>query len=326
MSIAIRSIPNTEFSYGNLGDLQVIVDEDGYMNATKLCKDAGKQFSHWSTNSGTKSYRKAVAKSTGIPDKSLSYVVTKGPKSTWGTFLHPDLMIKMAMWCSDEYSILVTRVMQKYHAKQAKKESKKLKKKIKKKDSQIDELKEMIRAMNAKNDERDREAARRDRIATKERRKQNSKMDDIKDDLTEVKSELKDVSGKLGCAKKQRVVPPDSPESEHILVILRHREEPEEDDASESEDGEYMYSVLRVQRKCLGASLANKRKHYPDAEVILELKTPNSMNLWNRFKERYGRRVDRNGIDMNLVGSYTEAKLIRDMTKLHRHRMTDLGL
>jgi hypothetical protein len=50
------------------------------------------------------------------------------------------------------------------------------------------------------------------------------------------------------------------------------------------------------------------------------------MNLWNRFKEKYAHRIEYDGIDLVPTGTYTEAKLLRDMKRLHRTRMTDVKL
>lgn len=43
------------FWYGLFGDFKLIIDKTtGYFNATKLCKDGGKQLKHWLENKHSK--------------------------------------------------------------------------------------------------------------------------------------------------------------------------------------------------------------------------------------------------------------------------------
>ena len=40
-----------EYGLGKYGDFKVLIRrKDGYINATKLCKDGGRRFSHWVEN------------------------------------------------------------------------------------------------------------------------------------------------------------------------------------------------------------------------------------------------------------------------------------
>ena len=373
MSLAIRPIGDTGFSYGHLGHLEVIVDENGYMNATKLGQKVGKELKKWTRLAGTKSFKQAAfdqLQSSGghmwPPEDldreptvaDLEYIHSGGRnREINGTYLHPDLMIQYAMWCSDEYGLFVTRVMREYHGREAKKERKELRCQLNKKRRKIDRLEQMmaeIREENAryreeaeererKAEERERKAEERARQAEEERREAERKAErharrthaqldtvqsdlgDVKEELVDVKGELGHVSRKLGVAKHQRVPPPRDPQSVHRLVVLRLGPKRRTKDGK-MKKAQYSHSIHRVQEKSLSASLASKRRDYPRAEVILDLETPNSMNLFNRFKEKYSRRIDWDGIYVLPIGTYDESKLIRDLKKLHEKRMTDASL
>ena len=68
--VRIRPIEGTDYYYGKLAHLKVVVDENGYMNGTKLAKDAGKQLKHWNALKGTISYKRTLAEVVGIPTTS----------------------------------------------------------------------------------------------------------------------------------------------------------------------------------------------------------------------------------------------------------------
>ena len=63
---------NEEYSLGKFGDFNVIImKENGYINATKLCNDAKtkngtkKDFREWKKNSSTKELTKEISRSGG---------------------------------------------------------------------------------------------------------------------------------------------------------------------------------------------------------------------------------------------------------------------
>lgn len=210
---------------------------------------------------------------------------------------------------------------------------------VKKKDKKIDKLEAMVKDLLKRQEASDREAAKRDRRASKRDRQAQSTMGlmredlgEVKDDLQHVRGDLQQVSRKLGVAKKHRVIPADDPQSQHVLVLCRLNQDQDSDDSEDSESSEddanrgCTNSIHRVQYKCLASTLASKRRAYPNLEVVLQLTTPNSINLWTRCRERYGHRMATRGSEIRFLGSYTEAKLIRDIEHLHRARMTDAGL
>lgn len=91
-----------------LGPLSVTVsEEDGYINATKLCQGGGKRLENWSQTKTSQAVYKAAAEITGLPVEDLCRRVNSGPRPTWGSYLHPLLITNMAYWISPEFGIKV---------------------------------------------------------------------------------------------------------------------------------------------------------------------------------------------------------------------------
>ncbi len=96
--------------------------EDGFINATQLCKAGGKKFSHWINLESTKELIKELEKSfnvqictlkleksfnAGIP--ALKLVDKKVGGNHSGSWVHPDLAVQLAQWISPSFAIQVSR-------------------------------------------------------------------------------------------------------------------------------------------------------------------------------------------------------------------------
>ncbi|CCU55325.1 N1R/p28-like protein [Adoxophyes honmai entomopoxvirus 'L'] len=103
------------FHYGLFGDFKLIIDKNtGYFNATKLCKDGGKEYKHWYENIKSKElveyYNKKL--SVGIPadsnnyKNSIYYVNLKGNNINniiTGTYVYKKLLLDIASWVSKDF-------------------------------------------------------------------------------------------------------------------------------------------------------------------------------------------------------------------------------
>ena len=84
--------------------------EDGYINATMLCKAGGKEFKHWFENKTTKLLINTSESEVGIPTSQL-IDIKKGNSSKFeqGSWIHPDLGIHLAQWISPSFALQVSR-------------------------------------------------------------------------------------------------------------------------------------------------------------------------------------------------------------------------
>ncbi|CAC5339703.1 MULTISPECIES: KilA-N domain-containing protein [Planktothrix] len=93
---------------------------DGYLNATALCKAAGKKWSHYFENDATKEYLAALSENlgieiiarnpvVGIPATELIQVFQGADKPVQGTWVHPQVAVHLAMWLSPEFAVQVTQ-------------------------------------------------------------------------------------------------------------------------------------------------------------------------------------------------------------------------
>ena len=80
--------------------------KDGYINATALCKVAGKSFYDYRRLSTSKEFIQELSTETGITVSALYQTLEGGnqPKSQ-GIWVHPDVAIHLAQWLSPKFAV-----------------------------------------------------------------------------------------------------------------------------------------------------------------------------------------------------------------------------
>ena len=82
--------------------------EDGYVNATAMCKAVGKQMKNYLENQGTKLFVQELSRSVGIPTDLLIQIINTGLNEYRGTWVHPQIAINLAQWCSPVFAVRVS--------------------------------------------------------------------------------------------------------------------------------------------------------------------------------------------------------------------------
>jgi hypothetical protein len=90
----------------NLNGILVLSREDGYINATQMCKAGGKRLDNWLRLDHTKEF---ISKySNSLISEEVKIVDTIQGKNG-GTWIHPDLAVQLAQWISIDFAIQVSR-------------------------------------------------------------------------------------------------------------------------------------------------------------------------------------------------------------------------
>ena len=91
-------------------EFSIPMREDGYIHADKLCKAASKRLSNWRRTNETKNLieRLCIMRECEV---SLLVETYKGNTTKYkqGTWIHPDLGIQLAQWCSPLFSLQVSK-------------------------------------------------------------------------------------------------------------------------------------------------------------------------------------------------------------------------
>ena len=76
---------------------------DGYVNATAMCKAAGKEWSNYKQNADTRAVVESLSRSLGIPRDLLILAITTGKNEARGTWVHPKVALHLATWCAPDF-------------------------------------------------------------------------------------------------------------------------------------------------------------------------------------------------------------------------------
>lgn len=82
--------------------------QDGYINATALCKAAGREWAHYFSNKQTKDFLAELTTDIGIPMSEVIQSV-KGGSGPQGTWVHPQVAIHLAQWLSAKFAVMVSK-------------------------------------------------------------------------------------------------------------------------------------------------------------------------------------------------------------------------
>ena len=93
---------------GNLVEQRVA---DGYVNATALCKAAGKRVNNYLRADSTKAFVKALEVDTRIRATELIQVVRGGFPEIQGTWVHPRVAIHLGQWLSPRFAVRMTGIV-----------------------------------------------------------------------------------------------------------------------------------------------------------------------------------------------------------------------
>jgi hypothetical protein len=83
--------------------------EDGYINATALCQNAGKQIGSYLRNTTTDAFLKELEADMQISITELVQIQRGGEPHLQGTWVHPQVAIHLSQWLSPKFAVQVSR-------------------------------------------------------------------------------------------------------------------------------------------------------------------------------------------------------------------------
>lgn len=268
-------------SYGKYGDFRVIImNSNGYINATKLCNyfnesksanEPKKEFRKWKENDGSEqlideinSYIETRRNSGGIvgtefSNNSAIIVVTTGTKMLHGTYVHPLLVPHITSWISPKFAIQVSKIVNDYIVRMYSTQ-------IKEKDDNISRLERKIDELLANS-----------RQTMDNLNNVEDALINTTDNLECTMVKLSIVQDKLDIAVEDRAVKPFDKNKINQLAILR----------SNTIDG--MYYLTCGQKASVDRAIRLRLRTHTSIEVID--KVPNSIYLFDHIKNELGARV-----------------------------------
>lgn len=246
-----------KFGRGKYGNLNVIIMvENGYVNATKLCHLGGKQFRKFMETDRWNDLVNHVAVAGNLATDDLKILIRGGDNhEVEGTYVHPDLIPHVACWVSAQFGVMVSHIVNDHLVREYREA-------IRVKDTKIDELQTKLDHIIHQNE-----------LLLQDNEELMDKMDSANDNLDYAMQKLNDTAD---------VSVPSSGDALLVEQFVLYKRDP-----NPSYDA-YNYGVIRAQRRSISRLLSIQRKRYPNLVVLLRIDAqPNSVNLFHRFKNSY---------------------------------------
>jgi hypothetical protein len=318
--IAFEDI-NDEYCYGKYGEFNVIMmKKNGYINATKLCGyisdeiHVKKQFVDWNRTQQAIELIEAVSSSTGYPVDDLTKIITGGQTTIIrGTYVHPKLIPHIASWASPKFAVKVADIVNKYFNKKSLKKKEKLIRKQKQllgeKDDKIDEL---MKKVDKQSEEMEKQSAKIDKLLGKNK-KMSKKLTIIKEQNEDISEQNEDLLQKVDTIVEDRVVKMPLPKHNPVFVVMKN--------PSKTKKDKTRYYAIRTKRMNVKRAINNYLETNEKATELLRIEySPNSINLWDRVKERLREHIRTVGCTLTLKSGYTEEHLLKDITDINEEK------
>ena len=291
------------YAYGKYGEFKVIMmTKNRYINATKLCKEYNKELFNWKQNKNNQELINEVeidiSSALGIPraEENKSFIIINGGKNQIikGTYVHELLIPHIASWISSKFAVKVSKIVNSFITNEYINE-------IRDKNNKICNLEEKLNIIIENNKETNskyEELLKYSKKAEKQNRKLEQKLDDTNDNLTDIKEELSESNKKLdyACKKLDIAVEDRSPKTEEhekleSIAILK----------CTKKKALFRYYCIRGQLYHVNKRIKKKTTEEKYEEILRINDVTNSVNIWNRLKEKLRKKVEYCGNEMNLL-------------------------
>lgn len=329
---------NENFSYGNYGGIKVILmNDNGYLNATKLCTLAKKHLYHWVATVNAKELISEVEKEINffndVHRSTLESNVEREPHEITlgsqgikkeviivdssfgecrGTYVHPLLVPHIASWCCPKFAIYVSKIANHFIIREYQTV-------IHQKDDKIDDLQRTLNEMKAQNDELLEES----KHARKMLQTTSDKIDSMNEELIEAHGDIVDlkleasetnekldtVQEKLGVAVVDRVPKLEAPSKREMFVVLK---------MGHKDKTKYQYYALRGQKAYINCKSRQLKKTYKHCTELCNIEyQPNSRNLFLRLKKYLKNRMTFSFNWFSIKDSLSERELLETISTVN---------
>jgi len=325
---------NKEYGYGKYGEFQVIImKENGYINASKLCEIGNKQYKNWVRNDSSQELietaKRMIYEKTGEETEVTIKMINLSIKLR-GTYAHPDLIVHIASWVSSEFAMKVSGIVNnyiasKYEGKIMQKENAiielnlifaQIRKQNDKLSQQNEEIKEELKETRDElKEEREQAKLRHDEMIEKQNKllkristlkQQNN---ELLNSVTNLESQNVQIQDTLAKTLKDRVPKTISKTKDEYLAVIKNK------------PNGNTYYIIRRQRNSIKSTIYKYMSENKGSQLIYISWNPNAVNNYIRLKEKkYSNKVITNYNDLTLINSTSEQDLKRILYEVNNEK------
>jgi hypothetical protein len=264
-AITFESIDN-QYEWGTYFDFKVLfMTQNGYINATKFCKDGGKRFDNWLKNQGSEELINEFMSSPRFIGSAVITVLNVDNEYR-GTYVHRKLITSIASWISPAFAFKVHDIVEEYLLKEEKIKHALV---TKGKDDKISELEAKLDSI-LKNTENSRKDNAELKLSVSNLTDKVSKLS-LDNQITHEKLDI--AQDTLNIVVEDRVIKPEDKGMINTVIIYEYELN--------------KFRIFRVQKRSANKYVKRYLSMNPNAVKFAEIDyNPNSVNYFIRFKEQ----------------------------------------
>lgn len=270
-----------KYAYGKYGEFKVIImKENKYINATKLCDKHEKLFKNWLRNEDSKilinevenELNNALAHNRAGTKKAIIIMQKECNNDLRGTYVHELLIPHIASWISPSFAIKVSKIVNSFMIKEYQDS-------IKQKDDKIGELEKILKNIEKQNKMANEklDAVLSDNVKT------HKKLDKTSEKLEESDNKLDHITKKLDISVDRRVPKAQSSKVTEDFIIM----------AENKNKKCRQYYFIRGQTSHVTKKINTYIEENKNAVEFYRINDiPHAINLGIRIKEYLGRQLN----------------------------------
>jgi hypothetical protein len=305
-NICIAKIDNN-YSRGQYGKFDIIMmNKNGRVNASNLCKKGGKLFKNWLRNTTSRELIDELASSAQLRADDLMQTVVGGKNiEVRGTYVNSKLIPHIASWISPSFAIKVSEIVEEYFIKRAIEEKDKV---IGQKNDKIDRMSKQLDVLVAESTK----MTSQNKLLLNYARSTTSQIDLLHIDNIELKELIGEIS-------KDKVVKLSDPTENDAFVIIQ---------CNNKGDGGKNFYVIRTLKKSMPKTIEKYKLNNKFARVVLRIDNPHGINFWKRIGKKYGQKGDKpllriKGNNFKLINNCSVHKMKEIVMKIHNERLNN---
>lgn len=245
-----------------------------------------------------------------------------------GTYVHPLLAPHIASWVSAEFAIKVSQIVNNYIVRDYKEQLRAAKQDIQEKQDNITTLIQEVASLKSL---AEKQSAKLDKQSS-EMKKQSEKLDKQSEQIDKQLEGTDRLEKNLGVANENIVCTLRTLGRVSNRMVPLHRVVPTKRECFtvlNYNDPSLLvpYYVIRGQEPYTQARISQKKRQYPQLQVIVQLNDhPNTVELWNAVKARLGRDItffaNTNTFGLENIGEAEFVRIVQgcDMEKRREHQ------
>jgi len=316
-------------------NLDLIMDVNGYCNATNMCHLGGKEFKYWKKTNYAKEcineLRKRGRKSLLLNCDILYQENSREcDEVIRGTYVHPDLIVTIGMWVSREFGFKVQSIVRENILRESAYELRRLGKCSDEEKS----LREIAEEARLKAEIREQKAEEERREAQEERKLAEARFNLTLEEWRKAEEARVSTSKALGSVTnllKDQVIITQKVHS--CVAETSSRSVPTFKDKTEmvvlwecyTHSDNIVFQVSRIGKDSYNSTLARLRRKHQLVEELIKLDSPNAVNLWQHTRENLSGlhpnrvvRIDANTFEIDPTQNESRANVKDEIVKVFK--------